>query len=158
MRKGLRVGASFADRTKIKKWPFFMLHRRNYSAMIKRKLLPFCSFSLYFFSLFNSSSWVLSDPRSSLPGLYRIHVMKCGGVIISAGCRSCASPRRVAAASQVLQRPLQAEEPASRGRASAVVADAKPSHFKTNHTLRLQPPPAAAAAAASSLSAAQRPV
>lgn len=100
----------------------------------------FVFFLSCFFYLFNFSSWVFSKPRSLLLGPYRIHMMKCSVVIISADWQSSASPRRVADASEVLKRPLEAEEPASPGRASAVVADAKPSHFKTNHALRLQPP------------------
>lgn len=67
-------------------------------------------------------------------------MMKCSMVIILASRRSRASPHRVADASEVLEPPLAAQEPASLGRASAVVAAAESSHFKTNHAPRLQPP------------------
>lgn len=44
----------------------------------------------------------------------------------------------MADASEVLKQSLEAQEPTSPGRPSAVVAEAKPSHFKTNHAVRLQ--------------------
>lgn len=102
-------------------------------------VLCFVSLSGFFY-LFNFSSWVLSKPQSLLLAPYRIHMMKCSMVIISADWQSSASPHRVADASEVLEQSLEAQEPTSPGRPSAVVADAKPSHFKTNHAVRLQPP------------------